>query len=144
MTATNWLVQAGTNMKYLTLSVPPVTTPSTATISATANGVTKAAMLTIIPATLQGLAFSPNPVTGGTTVTGTIFLGGVSAAGGTVVSVTSSVPGTAAVPASVTVPAGTKSTTFSIRTAPVTAQQTVLITMKQGTATVSGKLVINP
>ncbi len=144
LAASGWTVAAGSNMKYFTVTAPPVTSPTAVTISATAGGVTKTAVLTVNPATIQGLTFSPATVTGGSTVTATIFLGGAAPSGGTAITVASSAPGNAPVPLAVTVPAGSRKVTFAIPSARVSATTGVVITLRQGATAISAKLTVTP
>src|SRR4029077_19271252 len=67
------------------------------------------------PPVVQSLTFSPNPVVGGNSTTGTVTLSGPAPPGGAVVTLTP--PGVVTAPPSVTVPEGTTSTTYSIGTA---------------------------
>jgi hypothetical protein len=144
LTASHWLIPAGSSLKYMTVTAPRVTSPTTATISATANGITRSAVLTITPATIIGLALSAPAVAGGSTVTGTVYLGGTAAAGGTVVSVSSSSPAVAWAPTSVTVPAGKETVTFVIHTGHVTSASNVVITIVQGTSSMLARLIVHP
>lgn len=137
-------IASGSNYKYLVITAPAVTAAGTAKISATANGVTKSAVLTVNPAGIAGIALSPTSLSGGASATGTITLGGISGANGTVVNITSSLPAVVSVPATATVPAGAKTVTFPISTASVTASTVVTITIKEGASSLGAKLTVNP
>lgn len=98
------------------------TSSATADFTATLTGAlittvtsTLAVRVQAAPPGIRSLALSPNPVTGGQTVTATITLSGPAPAGGSVVALASS-EFYAQVPPSVTVPSGSDTATFSIRT----------------------------
>ena len=115
------------------VDVTPVTTQTIVTISATAAGVTKTAMLTLNPvgggggATLNSLTLNPTSIRGGRSTTGTVTLSAAAPAGGVVITLSSSNTGLATVPASVTIPAGATSATFTVNTSSVSSTATVTI-----------------
>ena len=83
-------------------------------ISATYDGLTKSAPLTVTPPVLLGLSLVPATITGGcATSTGKVTLNGQAPAGGARVALVNTNPA-ARVPSSVTVPAGALSATFVI------------------------------
>ncbi|HEY1493996.1 MAG TPA: hypothetical protein VGF49_05605 [Candidatus Solibacter sp.] len=95
----------------------PLTTARIVTITATYLGQKQAIQLTVTPltaATLSSLSIVPNPVTGGSTATGTITLTGPASAPTLVTLFSNSA--IAFVPASVTVPQGQLSATFNVTT----------------------------
>ena len=115
------------------------------TISATYNGVTKTALLTVNPAALASLVFTPTSVGGGVNASASVTLNGEAPPGGAVVSLSSSLPGTAAVPASVTIPAGNgHAATFSISTTPVSVSTPVVLTATYAAASVTASLSVDP
>ena len=118
---------AGTSLKYTVVTVQPVATASSVTISMAANGVTKSAVLGVQPAALKGVLLTASSVNGGGTITGTLLLGGVPAAP-LAVTLASSNPAAASVPASVTVAAGSNTANFAISTKAVTVSTSVKIT----------------
>ena len=126
---------AGTSLKYTVVTVLPALTTSSVTISMAANGVAKSAVLGVIPAMLNGVTLTASSVKGGgSTITGTLFLGGLPAAP-LVVKLTSSNPAVASVPASMTIATGSKTATFLISTKAVTVSTSVKITVQAGTVT---------
>jgi hypothetical protein len=94
------------------------------------------------PSAVSSVTLSPNPVTGGAGVTGTVTLNNPAPAGTAVVALTSSNPA-AVVPPTVTVPAGALSATFAVTTSTVTSQQPVNITATYN-GTAQTVLNVNP
>ena len=133
----------GTTLKYTAVTVPPAAAASSVTISMTANGVTKSAVLAVKPASLVGVTLTASSTKGGGTITGTLFLGGLPAAPLTA-TLTSSNPAVAAVPASVTFAAKTKTVTFGISTKAVTVSTSVKITVKVGTVSQAFLVTVTP
>ena len=129
-----------------TLAAP---TTRTTTITASANGVSRTAILNVIgsaappPPTPSALSLSPATVQGGNSSTGTVTLSSAALSGGATVVLTSSNPAAASVPASVTVAAGASSASFSVTTGPVGANTSVTLsafyngTSRAGTLTVT-------
>jgi Beta-propeller repeat len=116
------------------VSTVAVATTTSVTISATFNGATRSAVLTVTgdsaPAgpTLQSVTISPSSVTGGNNTSGFVSLSGGAPAGGAVVTLSSSNPAAASLPASVTVAPGTTAMGFSVATTSVSATTAVTIT----------------
>jgi uncharacterized protein DUF4082/Big-like domain-containing protein len=84
--------------------------------------------------TLASVALQPATVTGGASSTGTATLSTAAPAGGAVVALQSSNSSVAQLPPSVTIPAGSTSATFTIGTAPVPANTSVIISGTLGVA----------
>jgi subtilisin family serine protease len=112
----------------------PVTTFGVATttfvdITATYASSARTGRLQISPAAPEHITFSPNPVRGGTPVTGTLILNGKAPTGGLVVVLGTETPTVAApVNATVTVPAGQGQVNFPINTFGVSTQSLGIIT----------------
>jgi hypothetical protein len=104
----------------------PVAANTTATISATYNGVTRNASLSVRAPQLASITLNPTSVTMGNSATGTATLTGPAPSTGTSVSLSSSNRLVATVPSSALVPAGQTSITFLVRSLLV------------GTATITG------
>jgi hypothetical protein len=115
------------------------------TISASYGGITKSAILTVVPPSLLAVALSPNSAVGGVSTTNNyVKLNGPAPSGGAVVALSSSNPQVAAGPASMTVPAGaTFSPTFTITTSAVTSNQSVDISGTYN-ATKTAALTVTP
>src|SRR5206468_3547867 len=96
-------VPQGQTQATFTVATMQPTDDVTATISATAGGVTKTANLTIIASKLASLSIDPGTVNGGTSATGTVTLT-VASPSDAVVDLSSN-NSAAIVPATVTIPA---------------------------------------
>ena len=139
-------VPAGsTTSNMFTIGTSAVTSPLSVQITATYNGSSKTATLSVTPITLSTLTLSPTSVIGGLPAAyNTLRLNSAAPPGGAVVTVTSSDP-SAIPPASVTVAAGgTLSPSFTINTNLVTVATSVTITASYGGVTQSGALTVNP
>ena len=137
-------VAAGTTSVDFIASTSPVTASTQATISATLDGTTKSAVLTVYAPTTFGYISVDSPVTGGKSATGTVHLFGAPApAGGVTVTLTSSNPAIAAVPASATVPDGASYARFTILTSSVATPTSITISGTYG-ATKSAVCTVTP
>jgi uncharacterized repeat protein (TIGR01451 family) len=119
--------------------------PQTVTISASYNGNTVSAPLTITrsrPITVQFRTPVPPAVGGTQTSTGTVDLDVPAPAGGTVVSLSSANPSAAIVPASVTVQQDQTSASFTINTYVVPTTVNVTLTATMGVASASTSLTV--
>ncbi len=110
---------------------------SSVTISATAGGVSRSAVLTVAPAassspTVTGLSLSPDTVVEGSNSTGTVTLNAAAPTGGLVVSLTSGNASAATVPASVTVSAGADAASFTVSSGTTTSTSSSVITASAG------------
>lgn len=136
-------VYTGATVGYFTVQTMSVSTVRTATLTASRNGITKTATLTVNPAALSALYVYPSQVVGGSTGTGSIYLTGPAPPGGLVVALSSDRL-EATVPATVTIAAGQTSVNFTINTAPVTAVVTANLTASLNGATKTAALTIFP
>ena len=122
-----------------------VTATTSVTITATYNGDTRSATLTVTPPdagpTLQSVSVSPSSVAGGSSTSGFVVLSGGAPPAGAIVSLSSSNPTVASVPASVTVGSGTTAVGFTVTTTTVSTNTPITITATYGgvnrTATVT-------
>lgn len=105
----------------------PVAAQTYVTISASYAGVTKAATLMVLPASLSSVTFPPIPVMSGTSAHGRVSLTGPAPSGGIVVNLSGGIPGIAAVPASVTVAAGATTADFTVTTNRVQTNSSVAV-----------------
>jgi hypothetical protein len=135
-------VSAGASSANFTVTTSPVSGLQNATVTASYNGVSKSAALSVTPPALSSLSLSPSTVVGGSAATGTVTLTGPAPSQGVVVTLTSSKPSVAAVPASVTVGSANSTATFSLRTTTVTANTSVTITGQYGGAAKSAVLSV--
>jgi hypothetical protein len=129
-------VPAGVNSRVVPtfVSTSPVTSVTTSVVSATYNGVTRTATMTVTPppqqpgGALDSLSLSPDTVQTGTVRTSaTLFFTAPTPTGGATVSLASSNTSIATVPATVTVPANSSTGAFGVTINPSAA----------GTATIS-------
>ncbi|MBM3724379.1 MAG: hypothetical protein FJW40_02990 [Acidobacteria bacterium] len=122
------VIPAGATQGTFNIVTSAVAAPVAAIISATGNGVTRTATLTVGPLTLNSVTVSNASPGGGITVNGNqVFLNGPAPAGGVTVALGSSNPALI-VPPSVLVPAGASSASFSFTTGVVAAATPVVIT----------------
>jgi len=146
------IVPAGKNTATFIIATQVVSASVSPRIGAALGGGSATVTLVITPApppvapAIASLQLAPDPVTGGTAVTGTVTLAVAAPAGGTLVSLTTTDATNAALPspATVLVPVGQTKATFSITTQPVAAQVTPSIGASSGGGTASAVLVINP
>ncbi len=116
-----------------------------ATITATAGGVSRSATLQVISAyRVQTLTLSPSTLTGGQTATLTVRLTAPAPSGGVSVRLNSSNPAIASVAASVVVPAGQQSVSVRVSTTPVANRAIVNLTASVGDSHSSATLTVNP
>ena len=131
-----------------------VTTPTPVTVTATYNGASVSATITIVPPKLNDTPFQLFPVkaTGGADMLGIVdlevgcfagFCDGLAPPGGFLVNLSSSSPA-AIVPATMTIPAGAGGDQFPIRTTSVAKTTIVTITAQAGGATANWQLTLTP
>jgi thermitase len=144
-------VAAGATTATFTVTTKAVAASRSVTLSATYDGLTRTASLSVQPPALASVTVSPTRVTGGTSATGKVALNGPAPAGGVVIKLSSarvSNPSAGAppatVPASVTVPAGATSVSFSITTKRVTTATGVKISATLGSLTATATLTVAP
>lgn len=117
--ATVTVPEGASRAAFPVTTTPPGSADGTAHLTASADGGTQTATLTVTrpvtSAAAQTLTLAPATVTGGGTVTGTVTLTQAAPAGGATVQLSSDSP-LAAVPATLTVAAGAASATFSVTT----------------------------
>ncbi|MFM7187741.1 MAG: OmpL47-type beta-barrel domain-containing protein [Armatimonadota bacterium] len=111
----------------------------TANVTAMVNGGSTSQSIQIKPVEVSKLSFLPTSVKGGISTQATITLAS-NATIDTVVNLASSTPASASVPATVTVPKGSKTATFTVTTATVTANKSVKISAVSGTVVVAATL----
>ena len=123
-------VPAGTRTATFTITAGTVVANTAVTITASTNGSSGTATVTVTPpvAALSGITTNVAAITGGVAVTGTVTLTRAAPTGGAVVTLASSSTTIGTVPASVTVAAGATTATFAITTRTVTAASTLTVT----------------
>src|SRR4051812_24634424 len=131
-----------------TIASSAVTSRVVVTITASYNGGSRSATLTVTPpgsssSTLTNLAVSPASVAGGSTAQGAVVLS-AAAATATTVALASDNGAVAAVPPSVTVAAGSQSAVFTISTTATNASTPVTIAATLNGVTKSATLTVTP
>src|SRR5262245_11865636 len=125
-------IAAGNSSNSFNITTSPVSVATTARVDATAGGVTRSQFINLgpdpnAPPLLSSVSMAAPSVTGGSSITGTVFLSAPAPAGG--VTVTLSTSNLVAKPQPiVTVPAGATSATFTVTTSTVTANTPITIT----------------
>jgi outer membrane protein assembly factor BamB len=137
------VVPYGQSSVTFTITSAKVTTPTSITITASANFVTKTATLTDDPIDIASLTLSPTEVNGGSPSIGTVTLNGVAPKGGLTVHLKSSLSA-ASVSGSVTVLQGQTSITFPVKTSGVSSQKMATITASYGAVALTAELTIDP
>jgi hypothetical protein len=122
------------------LWVTPVATQRTVTITATYNGTSRSAVVTVVPAALRALKFTPEQVPACQSTTALVLLDGAAPAGGATVAISGS-PLIATWPGRVTVPAGADRVTFPVTTGKTTGFVTLVATYGSGTVRNSFSIV---
>jgi hypothetical protein len=135
-------VAAGANKATFTIKTTVVTVKQTGTVTATMNGASKTAALAVRPIGVLSVSVTPNPVKGGSSMTGTVTLERPAPSNMTVTLRDSLT--TATTPASVVVPAGQTSKTFTVTTTAVTATQKGTVTATLNGIAKSVVFTINP
>jgi hypothetical protein len=141
------LVAAGaTASGSFTITTGLVSVPTPATITATLNGESLTAVVTVQPVLLSALTLNPTTVAAGSPTAGNrVALTRQAPPDGIVVALSSSHPGVASVPATVQVPAGaTSSPEFPITTTATGTTTSVKITARLGSLSRTATLTIYP
>jgi len=138
-------VPAGASTATFKVPTNPVATSSSGSVTASYGGVSKTLALTVRPIRAKTLTLSPNPVTGGTTVSATVALECAAPEGGLVVSLSSGNSAVAApTTSSVTIPAGATTASFGVRTSHPAAKTSVTIYATVYGVRKSATLTVNP
>jgi hypothetical protein len=138
------IVPAGATARNFTALAIPVVQLTPVTITATVDGVSKTAQLTVEPPALDALTLAAAGIRGGTSATGEVELNGPAPAAGVAVTLSSSDRTLATVPASVTVPGGATTVQFTYTTGKVAKATTVTFTASAAGATRTRQLTVNP
>jgi uncharacterized repeat protein (TIGR03803 family) len=133
-------VPAGSTTATFAVSAQLVSSTNKATISATANGVTKTVVLTVAPLAPASLTIVPMSIAGGIPSAGVVQMTGTALVN-TTVKLTSNAAA-ATVPASVVVPAGQSYGSFTIGTSLVSSNTAATISASCGGVTKSAKLTV--
>ena len=134
---------AGAHTASFNVNPGNVTKTTQVVVTATYNGMTQSATLTITPPYLNSVQISPASVGGGTTTYATVEISPEAPSGGSEVSFSSN-SNLASVPASVTVAAGEKYATVPITTSTVTSNQQATITANFNGSIKTASLTLTP
>jgi hypothetical protein len=129
-------IAAGTTNKSFNVTTSPVDVDGVYTITASYNGSTAAANVTVRAAALQKLTLARYSVYGGVSTYGTAFLTGKAGPSGVTVNLSSN-NSAASVPGSSTVGSGTTTKSFTVNTSPVGSTTNVTISGQIGAGTVA-------
>jgi hypothetical protein len=141
-------IPEGNSTVSFTIDTSVVSTlPTGGNVTATVGGVTKSIFVTVhpdpkAPSVLQSVSLNPNTVTGGTNITGTVFLNTPAPAGGTEATLSSN--GFAQPPPVVTVPAGQTSVSFTVTTSAVTRNTVATVSAIVGNSSQSASVTLTP
>lgn len=135
-------IAAGNSTAQFPVTTVPVASSTSLQISASLNGVSRSATLTVAAPTLSSLSLNPTSIVGGNSSTGTVTLTG-NAAVAIVVSLTSNNTGAASVPVNVTVPVGSSGATFTVSTNPVSSTTAPTISAVYSGTTRNQTLTVN-
>lgn len=122
-------IPGGQTTGTFTITTSGVDAKTTASITATLNGASRSASLSVIPAFLSHIVIAPASVFGGYGAKATVVLTGASGPTGLDVSLSSSDPAVT-VPPKVTIQPGMSSASFSVVTNPVPSNRVVALTVK--------------
>lgn len=137
-------VAAGATSKTFSVTTKAVGVATVVQISATYNGVTQTAQLTVVPPTLKSFTLTPATLAGGCqTSTGKVTLDAKAPTGGAAVTLSNANPA-ATMPGSVLVPAGGTNASFTIQTSIVSARQQGDVIATYGNGFKKVKLIIDP
>jgi uncharacterized delta-60 repeat protein len=134
-------VPVGATSQTFTITTVIVAATQSGTVTAKYGSVSRTAALTVRPAALSSLTLNPVSVSGGNSITGTVFLDGPAPAAGALVSLSDTLTAASA-PASVTIPGGATSKNFNVTTTLVTSTQQGSVTAAYGGVTKSASLTV--
>jgi hypothetical protein len=143
-TAADVTIPAGATQATFAIGTSYVSSASTVTITATYNGISRSANLTVNPVSLLSVTLPSGSTVGGVQVTGTATLSGFAPPAGITVVLGTSDSSLATVPASVSIAGGAKQATFPITTYNVTATTPVTILGTYSGVTRQVNLNLNP
>jgi hypothetical protein len=138
-------VPAGMRIQPFLVTTAAVANATNAAITATLGSVSVSAALAVRPISVALLAVGPNPVTGGSLLTGIVVLEAPAAPGDITVTLSTSDPTVVALTtASLTFTAGTTSQLFTVTTAPVSETHIIALTATANGASKTASLSVTP
>ena len=140
-------IQAGQSSTSFSDQAGTVTSPTTVTVTATYNGVSLQAQVTVNPVvqtpTLTTFTISPNSISSGQFATLSLGLSGTTNSTATI-SLSSNNPSAFPVPPTVNIQAGQSSTSFSDQAGTVTSPTTVTVTATYNGVSLQAQVTVNP
>ena len=135
------IVPAGKTTITFPITTVAVAASVDASITATLNGVSKSAVLKVLPPGVASVTIAPTSVIGGASAVGTVKLA-AAPVGDVTVTLGSSLPSAAAVPATVVVKKGATSATFTVTTTKQTSAKTVTISANSDGVAKTGTITV--
>jgi len=140
-------IQSGQSSTSFSDQAGTVTSPTTVTVTATYNGVSLQAQVTVNPVvptpTLTTFTISPNTISSGQSATLSLGLSGTTSSTATI-SLSSNNPSAFPVPPTVNIQAGQSSTSFSDQAGTVTSPTTVTVTATYNGVSLQAQVTVNP
>lgn len=121
-----------------------VTAQTTATITATCNGITVTGTLGVSPAAVKSLTFTSSSLVCGALQSGKVTMAGDAPSEGLAVELSSNNPGVAPVPASILVPGGLSNVVFNFATKAVAASTPITVTASTSYGKAYGSFTVVP
>jgi RHS repeat-associated protein len=140
-------VRRGETTAVFSITTASVTTPRSATISGSFDGLTQHDTITVIPASaisIVSFSLDPTTVAGGSPSTGTVTMSASAPAGGVLVTISSKQKRFVAVPSSVIVPGGAMTASFTVMTRTVNKVDTAEISATYAGVTRIAPLILSP
>ena len=134
---------AGSALNQFQMLTGEVSTPTTVTLTATLNGVSKSSAFTLQPSSLKSLTTPWPQLTGGTTISAVLMLNGIAPAEGANVSLTSS-SSAVTVPSNLQIAAGGRSAVITVLTNEVASTTSAVLTATWRGGAVDMPLTLQP
>ncbi len=136
-------IASGSLSAPFTINTSGVSALTTVTVTASLASAAKTVSISVLPATLVGLTFSPSTVVGPASSVATVTLNGSAPLGGVLVTLKSSNKA-ATVPTSVKVPAGNMTATFTVKTSVQSKAVVCLISGSYQSTVVTAGFEVDP
>lgn len=136
------IIPEASNSGTFPLTTTAVANDVAVSITATVEGSSKTATLTVKAPLPKAISFSPASLVGGAGSTGTITLNGIAPAGGLEIVLSSADSAAAAVPGSLTILEGQTTGSFAVATSPVATNTVVSVSASRGSTTRTANLTV--
>jgi len=137
-------IAAGATSGSVSILTGGVDASTAVTLTASAGGVSKTAVVTVTPAVLNALTVSPNPTYGGNNTIAAVLLNGLAGPSGIKAALSSSDGTTIPAGTIVNIPAGASKAAYTFIPAVVTTPTTMTITATAGAVSKAVVLTVNP